>query len=136
MKDGAEVLKQRDTQLGKEIEDLKHKIDDLEDVLKQPEVRKRIVEIVRQKLAEAQDTNMDKKYRHQMKQLDSFLTMNNEEIDNYDRRMRVEDYKQNQSDYDDSTQAILEQPSIDVKDLELLLLHLVKRNRKISGEQI
>lgn len=103
-------------------------------MLKQPEVRKKIVEIVRSKLGEASDTNMNRKYRHQMKQLDQFLIMNSDEIDNYDRRMRTEDYEQNLKDYIDYTQAVLDKPRIDVKDLELLLLHLVKKYRKISGE--
>jgi len=47
MKDGAEVLKQRDIQQGKELEDLQHQIDDEKEVLKQKDVKKTIIDIVR-----------------------------------------------------------------------------------------
>jgi hypothetical protein len=55
------------------LEDLKHQINDLKDLLKQNEVRKTIIAILREKLGIDESVNMEKKFRHEMKQLDHFL---------------------------------------------------------------
>lgn len=43
MKDGAGVLKQRNVQQGKEIEDLEHRIEDIKDELQQSEVKQEVI---------------------------------------------------------------------------------------------
>jgi len=57
MKDGAEVLKQRDIQQGKDLEDIENEIDDLKDQLKQRSVREEILKHIKQKLGLPDDTN-------------------------------------------------------------------------------
>lgn len=47
MKDGAEVLKQRDIQQGKDLEDIENEIDDLKDQLKQKSVLEEILKIIK-----------------------------------------------------------------------------------------
>lgn len=135
MKDGAEVLKQRDIQQGKELDDLKHKIEDEQDVLKQAEVRKTIIQILREKLGLDEEVNMAKAYKHEMKQLDHFLQMNTDELENYDRHMMME-YGKDLKAYQIHTSMVLLARKVDPKDCELLLLHLVKKNRRMSGDQI
>ena len=50
MKDGSDVLKQRDIQQGKEIEDLENEIEDIKDKLKQTTVKEQIVSILKSKM--------------------------------------------------------------------------------------
>jgi len=62
MKDGAEVLKQRDIQQGKDLEDIENDIDDIRDQLKQQRVLDEIIIILKQKLGLEESSNFAKLY--------------------------------------------------------------------------
>jgi len=80
MKDGAEVLKQRDFQEGKELEEIKHEIEDIEESLEQTVVKNDIITRIEKKL----DRLLDE---FQKKQVDILLRMNTLQLESRDREL-------------------------------------------------
>lgn len=70
-----------------------------------------------------------------MKQLANFLLMNTDELDDIDRHIMI-DLDKNLKQYQDYTSQLLLAPEIEQKECEVLMLNLVKKYRKLSGEQI
>lgn len=85
MKDGAEVLKQRDFQQGKDLKKLDHDIEDLEQKLNQKLVREHIIRLIKEKLNLDDYYHMSAAYDTVIKTLNRTLKMNNFEIEEKDR---------------------------------------------------
>ena len=81
LKDGAAVLKQRDIQQGKELEDLEHDIEDLKEKLKQENVKKTILEELARKLDIPEASLGEKKYESNIKQLDILLKSSTQDLE-------------------------------------------------------
>jgi hypothetical protein len=70
-----------------------------------------------------------------MKALDNLLRLNTEELENRDRDIMVS-YKMDVKTYDRFCTKILNDSQVDGKDMDVLMLRLVKKYRKMSGDQI
>jgi hypothetical protein len=129
MKDGAEVLKQRDIQEGKELEEIKHDIDELEEQLEQKSVKNMIIEMIQKRIGVLDP--------YKIKQLDILMKMDTEKMENRDRDLMNEptsSYSQRQ--YDDKCAELLsnENLRVDKHDIDILMICIVRKHRKKTGD--
>lgn len=130
MKDGAEVLKQRDIQEGKELEEIKHDIDDIEEQLKQPAVRSTIIDKIEMKLGKVLD-------EIQKKQIDILLRMNTLQLEARDRDLFMRSGLTQKAYTDKCAMLISEETeSVSIEDIDVLMLRMVRFYRTMSGDQV
>lgn len=83
----------------------------------------------------AEDVNFEETEKHLNRQIHRFLKMNNNEIEDNERYIQNVN-NMDQAEFSKYTGDILSAETVDENDIEILVILLVKKYRKISGDQI
>jgi hypothetical protein len=83
----------------------------------------------------AEDVNFEETENHLNRQINRFLKMNNDEIEDNERYIQNVN-NMDQAEFSKYTGDILSAETVDENDIEILVILLVKKYRKISGDQI
>ena len=83
----------------------------------------------------AEDVNFEETEKHLNRQINRFLKMNNDEIEDNERYIQNVN-NMDQAEFSQYTGDILSAETVDENDIEILVILLVKKYRKISGDQI
>jgi len=80
-----------------------------------------------------EDVNFAVEQKHLDKQIDYYLKMNNERIEENEGSIKLSK-GMSQGQFNNYTSKVLTEDSVSHDDLEMLIILLVKRDRKMSGD--